>query len=428
MEAAAREEVMARMERYEEKVEEMMMTEYNHGRQKGRKNIVQEKMINDEGSIGLMVKESIENNKGGSTNDILLELRTKVQKVSSEQVWVENKDLKEFILQDVTEVLVNAYVLDNEIPSRITEINEAGLSKYKVTIEQLCAYVKRLQAKYQKLNLKEGTKEITALLINQLSTVCCSGKKLEILYEEIQRRKDQILVQTQLCKFVEKHPGLEHRAGVIPGGTFVMVYLKEAEESAPTYTHTFLEIPFLEQPQLTQDGLNGESGVISLWEDKLTTKFTFVRGITEESEVPIYEAVMVGNTVEKTVENLADFLNVTWEKADGANKMRAMAKENILVLRINDRAVAPESYFMQFENPATAGSAAEIFFDANGLQDSSVNTTKYVIADFSLPYMCCSDCAPINFIIPKEPVFLSLPEDHICLKEGETLAPLPFTM
>ena len=157
MEAAAREEVMARMERYEEKVEEMMITEYNHGRQKGRKNIVQEKMINDEGSIGLMVKESIENNKGGSTNDILLELRTKVQKVSSEQVWVENKDLKEFILQDVTEVLVNAYFLDNEIPSRITEINKAGLSKYKVTIEQLCAYVKRLHAKYQKLILKEGT-------------------------------------------------------------------------------------------------------------------------------------------------------------------------------------------------------------------------------------------------------------------------------
>ena len=56
----------------------MMITEYNHGRQKGRKNIVQEKMINDEGSIGLMVKES-ENNKGGSTNDILLELRTKIQ-------------------------------------------------------------------------------------------------------------------------------------------------------------------------------------------------------------------------------------------------------------------------------------------------------------------------------------------------------------
>ena len=428
MEAAAREEVMARMERYEEKVEEMMITEYNHGRQKGRKNIVQEKMINDEGSIGLMVKESIENNKGGSTNDILLELRTKVQKVSSEQVWVENKDLKEFILQDVTEVLVNAYVLDNKIPSRITEINKAGLSKYKVTIEQLCAYVKRLQAKYQKLNLKEGTKEITALLINQLSTVCCSGKKLEILYEEIQRRKDQILVQTQLCKFVEKHPGLEHRAGVIPGGTFVMVYLKEAEESAPTYTHTFLEIPFLEQPQLTQDGLNGESGVISLWEDKLTSKFTFVRGITEESEVPIYEAVMVGNTVEKTVENLADFLNVTWEKADGTNKIRAMAKENIFVLCINDRAVAPESYFIQFENEATVGSGDPLFFDANSIEEASVTERNTVIADFSLPYMCCSDCSPINFVIPKEPVFLSLPEDHICLKDGDPPVILPFTI
>jgi len=426
MDAAEREEAMARIEDYEEKLKEMAMTEYKHGRQKRRKNVVQEKMINDEGSIGLMVKESIEKNKGGSTNDILLELRAKVQEVSSEQVWVENKDLKEFILQDVTEVLVNAYVLDNEIPNRITEINQAGLSKYKVTIEQLCSYVKRLQAKYQKLNLKDGTKEITALLINQLSTVCCSGKKLEILYEEIQRRKEQILIQTQLCKFVEKHPGLEHRAGVIPGGTFVMVYLKEAEESTPTYTNSFLEIPFLEQPQLSQDGLSGESGFINLWEDKLSTKFTFVNRITEESQVPTYEAVIVGNTIEKTVENLADFLNVTWEKADGTNKVQAMAKENILILRINDRAVAPESYFMQFENEATVGSAAEIFFEANGVEDLSITTKNTVIADFSLPYMCCSDCAPINFIIPKEPVKLSLPAAYVCLKEGETIVPLPF--
>lgn len=426
MDTTAREELMARMEHHEYSIGAMMIADYKHGLEKGRKNIVEAKMIHDEGSVGLMVKESIENNKGGSTNDILLELRAKVQEVATEQVWVDNKDLKEFILQDVTEVLVNAYMLDNEIPNRITEINQAGLSKYKVTIEQLCAYVKRLQAKYQTLNLKEGTKEITALLINQLSTVCCSGKKLEILYEEIQRRKDEILVQTQLCKFVEKHPGLEHRAGVVPGGTFVMVYLKEAEESTPTYTNTFLEIPFLEQPQLTQDGLSGESGVIYLWEDRLTTKFTFVKGITEESEVSMYEAVMVGETIEKTVENLADFLNITWEKADGAGKIQAIAKENILVLRITDRAVEPESYFMQFENEATVGSAAEIFFEANGIQDSSVTTKNTVIADFSLPYMCCSDCTSINFIIPKEPVKLSLPAAYVCLKEGETITPLPF--
>ncbi|NQY05595.1 MAG: PKD domain-containing protein [Flavobacteriaceae bacterium] len=40
--------------------------------------------------------------------------------------------------------------------------------------------------------------------------------------------------------------------------------------------------------------------------------------------------------------------------------------------------------------------------------------------------MCCSDCSPINFIVPKEPVFLSLPVPYICL-DDETL-PVAFVV
>jgi hypothetical protein len=47
-----------------------------------------------------------------------------------------------------------------------------------------------------------------------------------------------------------------------------------------------------------------------------------------------------------------------------------------------------------------------------------------VVADFSLPYMCCSGCAPINFIIEKPPVSLRLPTDHYCL--GKDTNPLTF--
>jgi hypothetical protein len=38
-----------------------------------------------------------------------------------------------------------------------------------------------------------------------------------------------------------------------------------------------------------------------------------------------------------------------------------------------------------------------------------------VIADFALPYLCCSDCAPVNFIIQKPPAWLRLEKDKICL-------------
>lgn len=38
-----------------------------------------------------------------------------------------------------------------------------------------------------------------------------------------------------------------------------------------------------------------------------------------------------------------------------------------------------------------------------------------VIADFALPYLCCSDCRPVNFIVPKNVVSLLLSSSVICI-------------
>ena len=51
-------------------------------------------------------------------------------------------------------------------------------------------------------------------------------------------------------------------------------------------------------------------------------------------------------------------------------------------------------------------------------------TENTVVADFALPYSCCSDCSPIAFIVPKATVSLRLPVDFVCLDE-ET-APIAF--
>lgn len=48
-----------------------------------------------------------------------------------------------------------------------------------------------------------------------------------------------------------------------------------------------------------------------------------------------------------------------------------------------------------------------------------------VVADFALPYLCCSDCPPMSFIVPKERVSLIIP-DHICYVKG--MNPVPITV
>lgn len=45
-----------------------------------------------------------------------------------------------------------------------------------------------------------------------------------------------------------------------------------------------------------------------------------------------------------------------------------------------------------------------------------VPSIKRVIADFSLPYLCCSDCAPIQFIVEQPKVKLKLPTKTLCLE------------
>ncbi|WP_186757806.1 PKD domain-containing protein [Echinicola salinicaeni] len=47
-----------------------------------------------------------------------------------------------------------------------------------------------------------------------------------------------------------------------------------------------------------------------------------------------------------------------------------------------------------------------------------------VMADFMLPYRCCSDCSPINFVVPRPVVYLNLSEDTYCL--GLEQAPIGF--
>ena len=331
----------------------------------GRQNLVLTNANTSNGALGGRVMDIITNLKNATKSDIQLGIKDLEAEISQNDGWSQDVELSKFILSDVAQLLVLIYVLDNLIPNRITEINEDSLEAYKNSVDQLCTQVTSLQRKYEALNLTQETKQSLGLLFGQLSTVCCSAKKLEVLYEEIQTRQDHILKQTQLCEFVKNHPGLEHKAGVVPGGTFVMVYLKEAEESEPTYPNVILEIPFLQLPQVIEGGLGGEGGKIELWEVRFSTEFIFVSEITAESDVPMDRAVPIGETIEETVTSLANFLNVHWENADGADKLEAETNGNILLVHIKDRSVPEQSFYMQFENSNTVGQDTDFFFDAN---------------------------------------------------------------
>lgn len=49
-----------------------------------------------------------------------------------------------------------------------------------------------------------------------------------------------------------------------------------------------------------------------------------------------------------------------------------------------------------------------------------------VIADFSLPYVCCSDCPPVSYILPPRRVSLRLRKGFVCLEKDSEPEKLPF--
>jgi hypothetical protein len=239
------------------------------------------------------------------------------------------------------------------MPNILRDFSDVKVETYKLSLKQLCTRVQRMKSSYQTSRLSDNLKAVMALLINQLATVCCSGKKLEVLFAEINKRKENILIRLQLSKFAEHHPGLEHKAGVEPGGTFVLVYLNRVKTSTSVGTISAVNriSALLNQP------IAATTKVSSLKIDELEG----LLAVAKKEKIPEAELIRI--------------------------------EKLILEERIN-----------------LAGRVVETI----NVPDNTV------VADFSLPYMCCSGCAPINFIIQKPPVRLLLDRDTICLaKETE---------
>ncbi len=395
----------------------------------GRPNVVEENLTLEDHTVGKYIKEAIIENKNGSINDIKNAAKEKIAQEVSTGDWNANAEIRDFTIYKSIDLIVDSYILTEKIPETIATLDKPAIALYDTTLKSVCQLVKQLKVKVNSKNTKlnDNLKNIMSLLITQLSTVCCSGVKLKILLEEIEKRKLSILRRIQLSEFVKKNPGLEHKAGVQPGGTFVMVYLKEAVTDEPSFEPVTLVLEFLKQPNL----FGKDSGQIHLWNDRISTKFNFSRqkernAFVRNRRKQQFDVVEIGKTIEETVSNLADFLNTVWRIAGVAEQCKAISKKQKLAIQIKDQPIGKKEYFVVFSSSDLVGTAKKIFFGSNSISTPDKISKNTVVADFALPYMCCSDCAPVNFIIPTEPVFLSLPVPSVCVDNATK--PLDFTV
>lgn len=328
---------------------------------------VRDNVVMEEDTLGKVLDKVFKENPAGSDNDIINNTYKELQTGYDISGWSANE--KEVAIDIPLNVIAVANDIGKYKPGDLGLMEEVDIvSEFERKLAQLCQQASKWNSKVNTYftraeYTKVGYEEKYLQILGELAQSCCSAEKLKIIREEIAKRKEEILENTLLAKYAEKHPGLDHLAGVPKGGTFVLVYKDSAKAG--------------QEPEKVAN--TAEFG---------TRKIDSVAFVKEANEN--FKALSEYQRISATNKSI---FNIT------ANNLFGSIKET--------------------SNLEYIGKIAELYNEAVGIQKGVATEESNlpgftVVADFYLPYICCSDCPPMSFVIPKERVSLRLPVEFLC--------------
>ncbi len=195
-----------------------------------------------------------------------------------------------------------------------------------------------------------------------------------VINDEVERRWKQSYKETFLSQFAGKHPSLDHKAGVTAGGTFVLVYSD----------YTIFNPP---KPTIRADFIL----------DKLKSYETMFKfSDADKEEIKSSNVVRIRNIAKKAGKapiELNDDCKETATKV--GNQLMDNAIQNIKT----NFPIATQTFMLAQLEP--------IFNLGIILNPSKTNPDstpqKVILADFFLPYLCCTEGSSVNFIIENTP-------------------------
>lgn len=197
----------------------------------------------------------------------------------------------------------------------------------------------------------------------QIMAHLCIDERLQTLKEEYAKRIERIIQHRIFFPYSKDHTGIEHKAGVPKGGTFIIVYARgkvaaPANPNNAAMAETVAETMVLEKMGLTQ------------------TK----------------EAIVAGNPTEAKAEKKIMAKNGDVLTTEKQRKINAL-KEQIVQIKGEEAATLTADEMEVLAGIEKALGAQAFLGEAFDITDG------IVFADFYLPYMCCSDCAPIAYVV-----------------------------
>ena len=189
------------------------------------------------------------------------------------------------------------------------------------------------------LRAEEIDDRLEAILFN------CRLDAFKSIRIEYQRRIREVKQKQFLSFFLQKNPGIQHKAGVPVGGTFILIYHDEPSS------------------------LKGNLGL-----DVLKIDVSAAREISRK-------ALVAQDTISAVLSRMR-------KKRDYADDPEVKELFGVLTGQVPD-----------FIKTADPGAPADKIIDA-ALGELANGT---VIADFFLPYLCCSGRPSVQFVLPKTP-------------------------
>lgn len=282
---------------------------------------------------------------------------------------------REVVLSTPIRMVAEVNELAKFNPTRLADLSAASVDAFSKRSELFCKYVKLLHDRMGQVfrsntYKSNGFESYYLFILQEIIAGCCAGKQLEVILKEIEKRKQKILDSLSFTNYSIQHPGMEHKAGVNRGGTFILLYVQESKRTK-----------ILKKVELVDEN---ERAVLA----KVLGKDESKRAEAAYDDIESLALYIFKHQGEVDI-------NEEFEKYKDANGIKDGSPREIKDL--NSLRKYLQKLSVDFKE-----------------EESIQLSNNMVIADFCLPYLCCSECPPIAFIVPKQEYNLSLPKATAC--------------
>lgn len=303
-------------------------------------------------------------------------------------------------------------MLSQTLKPNLSDFSTADFNTRFFDLQRTVMYIKSQMAQSDNDFAKEDVMDhLDALLYN------CKLAAINALFRNYYLRWLYIIMLRKFGHYILSHPGIEHKAGVPRGGTFIIVYHEDEERAA----------------------------------NRLTTNIAALSAVnlTAVSAVP---ATTVA-TAATGVISRADALKPSGERADISDSITSKLDSRITTLssvNLKDKLAVSEklnllsgtklTFLNEFTTQAKAIpprqlAALDLLFDATFIRTPKRTFAEVVealedgvvIADFYLPYLTASDCPPVHYTVietgvaePGEQPGITIEKKEFCAKDEGT--------